>query len=144
VAARVDEMLAFVGLPADDFARRRPAQLSGGQRQRVGVARALAARPRILLMDEPLGALDPITRTTLQRELRRVHDELRLTTVLVTHDLLEALTLADRVGVLRGGELRQLGTPAELLRRPADAYVRDLMQATRAQAERLVGLGAGA
>jgi osmoprotectant transport system ATP-binding protein len=144
IDARVVELLELVGLPASAFAARFPAELSGGQRQRVGLARALAARPRLLLMDEPLGALDPITRTSLQGELRRLHDRLGLTTVLVTHDLHEALRLADRVAVLRRGELRQLGTPAELLAAPADAYVAELMGSARRQAEQIVALAAGA
>jgi osmoprotectant transport system ATP-binding protein len=137
---RVDELLALVGLPAATYRDRYPDQLSGGQRQRVGVARAVAARPRVLLLDEPFGALDPITRAALQGELRRIHDELGLTSILVTHDMVEALTLADRVAVLWRGELRQVATPAELMRAPADDYVAQLVAMARAQADHLRAL----
>ena len=135
VRARVDELLALVGLPG--YGERFPDQLSGGQRQRIGVARALAAKPRILLMDEPFGALDPITRTALQGELKKIHADLELTTVMVTHDLFEALTLADRIAVMKRGELRQFATPAELMTKPADDYVAELMSMARHQAEAL-------
>jgi len=147
VARRVDELLELVGLPAADYRGRFPDQLSGGQRQRVGVARALAARPEVLLLDEPFGALDPITRVGLQDELRRIHRELGLTTIMVTHDLVEALTLADRIAVMYRGELRQLGTPAALMTAPADDYVARLMEMARhqiAQLEPLVGGPPGA
>jgi osmoprotectant transport system ATP-binding protein len=141
---RVDELLALVGLPAERFRERYPDELSGGQRQRVGVARALAARPRVLLLDEPLGALDPITRTSLQTELLRLHRELQLTSVLVTHDIVEALVLADRIAVMLRGELHQVATPAELMTSPADAYVAELVTMARRQGERLLALGAKA
>jgi osmoprotectant transport system ATP-binding protein len=137
IAARVDELLELVGLPPATYRQRLPAQLSGGQRQRVGVARALAARPKVLLLDEPFGALDPITRVELQGSLRRIHTELALTSVMVTHDLVEALTLADRVAVMFQGELRQLGTPIELMTTPADAYVAKLMDMARHQVAEL-------
>jgi len=137
ITRRVDELLGLVGLAPESFRGRFPDQLSGGQRQRVGVARALAARPRLLLLDEPLGALDPITRVALQDELRRIHRELGLTTLLVTHDLIEALTLADRIAVMWRGELRQVGTPGELMRAPADDYVARLMGMVRHQSEQL-------
>ena len=139
---RVDELLELVGLTPGTYRDRYPDQLSGGQRQRVGVARALAARPRILLLDEPLGALDPLTRVALQDELRRIHRELELTSILVTHDMVEALALADRIAVMRGGELRQLATPADLVASPADDYVAQLVAMARRQGEQLVGLGA--
>src|SRR5687768_5271010 len=100
IAARVSELLDLVGLPAATHAERWPDQLSGGQRQRVGVARALAADPRVLLMDEPFGALDPVTRSELQAEFRRIQDRLKKTVIIVTHDMAEALSLADRVAVL--------------------------------------------
>ncbi len=135
VDRRVDELLALVGLPAETYRERFPDQLSGGQRQRVGVARALAAKPRILLLDEPFGALDPITRVALQRELRAIHRDLKLTTVMVTHDLVEALTLADRIAVMKRGELRQFAPPGELMKSPADDYVAELVGMVRHQAD---------
>ncbi len=140
IRARVDELLALVGLPPQTYRDRYPDQLSGGQRQRVGVARALAARPRVLLLDEPLGALDPITRVALQGELRRIHDELGLTSLLVTHDMVEAITLADRIAVMLRGELRQLAPPAELVRAPADDYVASLVAMARDQGDKLAAL----
>ena len=132
-AERVAELLALVGLPTcrDRF----PDELSGGQRQRIGVARALAARPQLLLLDEPFGALDPITRLALQRELARIHRELGLTSVMVTHDMVEAFTLADRIAVMFRGELRQLASPHELARAPADAYVAQLVSLAREQSD---------
>jgi osmoprotectant transport system ATP-binding protein len=141
IAARVDELLDLVGLPAATYRERFPEQLSGGQRQRIGVARALAARPKILLLDEPLGALDPITRVALQDEIRRIHKELGLTSILVTHDMVEALVLADRIAVMLHGELRQLATPAELVAAQADDYVARLVALARRQGEQLAGLG---
>lgn len=115
IAARVDELLAVVGLPAAEYAARRPHELSGGQRQRVGVARALAADPPLLLLDEPFGALDPITRAELQREFRDLVHRLGKAALFVTHDLREALALGDRVGVMAGGRLVTLETPARFL-----------------------------
>ena len=114
IAARTDELLELVGLPARDFADRWPDQLSGGQRQRVGVARALAADPPVLLMDEPFGALDIVTRAELHSEFRRVQRTVRKTVVLVTHDMREAFALADRIGVLEEGELVACDVPAAL------------------------------
>jgi osmoprotectant transport system ATP-binding protein len=137
IAKRVAELLGLVGLPAATYADRFPDQLSGGQRQRVGVARALAARPRVLLLDEPFGALDPITRVQLHGELRRIHHELALTSIMVTHDMVEALTLADRIAVMFRGELRQLATPHELMTAPADDYVAQLVAMARQQGEQL-------
>ncbi|HEY5926767.1 MAG TPA: ATP-binding cassette domain-containing protein [Kofleriaceae bacterium] len=134
---RVGELLELVGLPVSTYGDRYPDQLSGGQRQRVGVARALAARPRLLLLDEPFGALDPITRVQLHGELRRIHRELALTTVMVTHDMVEALTLADRIAVMFRGELRQLASPHELMTAPADEYVAKLVEMARRQGEQL-------
>ena len=126
VATRVQEMLALVGLPPDEFARRSPRQLSGGQKQRVGVARALAADPAILLMDEPFGALDPVTRTELQRELQRIQREVRKTIVLVTHDMGEAFALASRIGVLAERELAAFAEP-RVIARSQDPRVKSLL-----------------
>jgi osmoprotectant transport system ATP-binding protein len=123
IAARTDDLLSLVGLPADQYRARWPDQLSGGQRQRVGVARALAADPPVLLMDEPFGALDPVTRGELHREFRRIQRELRKTCVIVTHDVREASALADRIGILDNGTLIACGTPAEIGRSTAPAVV---------------------
>lgn len=131
IESRIDDLLELVGLPPDEFRKRRPRQLSGGQQQRVGVARALAADPPILLMDEPFGALDPITRANLQREVVDIQQKLKKTFVIVTHDIDEAVRLGERIAVLRDGHLVQLGEPRELLARPADAFVSDLLGRTR-------------
>jgi osmoprotectant transport system ATP-binding protein len=135
IEARVGELLDLVSLPRD-YAARRPAALSGGQRQRVGVARALAARPKLMLMDEPFGALDPVTRDALGAEYRQLHERLGLTTLMVTHDITEAVLLADRVVVMDRGRVRAEGKPAELLASSDDA-VRALMETPRRQAERV-------
>jgi osmoprotectant transport system ATP-binding protein len=130
--ARVDELLALVGLDPGRFGGRYPHQLSGGQRQRVGVARALAADPPVLLMDEPFGAIDPITRDRLQGEFVRLQAELRKTVVFVTHDVDEAVRLGDRIAVLaEGGRLEQYASPAEVLGRPASAFVAEFVGADR-------------
>jgi osmoprotectant transport system ATP-binding protein len=124
--ARVAELLALLRLdPAE--AGKYPHQLSGGQQQRVGVARALAADPKILLMDEPFGALDPLTRAALQTELAAIHKRLGKTILFVTHDIDEALKLADRVAIIDGGRLIQVGTPEEILANPASDFVRDFV-----------------
>ncbi|ESU50439.1 ABC transporter ATP-binding protein [Streptomyces sp. HCCB10043] len=129
--ARAAELLETVGLAAD-AGKRYPHQLSGGQQQRVGVARALAADPPVLLMDEPFGAVDPVVRTQLQDELLRLQRELNKTIVFVTHDIDEAVRLGDRIAVFRtGGHLVQCASPAELLARPADAFVADFLGAER-------------
>jgi osmoprotectant transport system ATP-binding protein len=138
-AARVDELLTLVALPPE-VAKRRPAQLSGGQRQRVGVARALAARPAIMLMDEPFGALDPVTRDALGRDYRALHEALGLTTVMVTHDVWEAVLLADRIVVLDAGEVLADDVPAALMAGHSDPRVRALMDTPRRQAERVRAL----
>jgi osmoprotectant transport system ATP-binding protein len=143
ISARCGELLELVGLPPQEFAARRPAALSGGQRQRVGVARALAARPQVLLMDEPFGALDPLTRGELQSELKRLQSDLGLTVVLVTHDMTEALLLADRVAVMRDGVILGQGTPGSLLADPPHPYVRKLLETTRRQADRVEALAGG-
>jgi osmoprotectant transport system ATP-binding protein len=125
--ARVDELMTLLGLPMENFADKYPSQLSGGQAQRVGVARALAADPDILLMDEPFGALDPITRETLQVELREIQSRLHKTIVFVTHDMDEALRLADNLVVMRAGRIVQQGEPLELLRNPIDSFGESLL-----------------
>ncbi|RPH28926.1 ABC transporter ATP-binding protein [Buttiauxella warmboldiae] len=125
VNARIDELLDLLGLEAAQFRDRYPHQLSGGQQQRVGVARALAADPEVLLMDEPFGALDPVTRGALQQEIIRIHQLLGRTIVLVTHDIDEALTLADRIVLMDNGQVIQQGTPLALLTHPATDFVRD-------------------
>ena len=131
--ARVEELLALVDLDPDTYRQRYPHQLSGGQQQRVGVARALAADPPILLMDEPFGALDPVTRGVLQDAFRHLQDELGKTVVFVTHDLDEAVRLGDRVAVLAvGGVLEQYDTPAAVLGRPASEFVESFVGADRA------------
>ena len=131
-ATRVEELLVLVGLDPATFAHRYPHQLSGGQRQRVGVARALCADPPVLLMDEPFGAIDPITRARLQEEFRNLQATLRKTVVFVTHDIDEAVLLGDRVAVLaEGGHLAQVDTPDRLLAAPADAFVADFVGAER-------------
>jgi osmoprotectant transport system ATP-binding protein len=137
---RVDELLSRVGLAGDDFRERRPMELSGGQQQRVGVARALAAEARVLLMDEPFGAVDPVTRDGLQQELISMRAQLGLTIVLVTHDVTEALLLADRVAVMDRGRVLQIGSPPELFAAPADDIVERLLAMPRRQAERLGAL----
>ena len=125
---RAREMLDLVGLAPDTYARRYPAELSGGQRQRVAFARALAADPPIILLDEPFGALDALTRLELHRQFQTLQETLHKTMVLVTHDLNEAFRLAGRIGVMKKGRLLQLATPDELTARPADGYVRELLE----------------
>lgn len=142
IAARIDELLDLVALP-HEVAGRAPSQLSGGQRQRVGVARALAARPSILLMDEPFGALDPVTRAALADDVRALHEQLGLTTVMVTHDVGEALLLADEVVVMAGGKVLAHAPPRELLAGHSDPVVADLIAAPKRQAERLAELARG-
>jgi osmoprotectant transport system ATP-binding protein len=132
-AARVDELLELVGLDPSDYRGRYPSQLSGGQRQRVGVARALAADPPVLLMDEPFGAIDPVTRVRLQDEFLRLQDDVQKTVVFVTHDIEEAVKMGDRIAILDvGGVLEQYASPAEILGRPASNMVRDFVGRDRA------------
>jgi osmoprotectant transport system ATP-binding protein len=139
IANRVNELLDLVGLP-QDYARRFPAALSGGEAQRVSVARALAARPRIVLMDEPFGALDPVTRDTLGTAYRKLHDQLGLTSLMVTHDVQEALLLADRIVVMSKGRILAQGTPRELMTGAGDGEVADLIAMPRRQAERIAAI----
>lgn len=137
IVARVAELLALVELPDETWGGRSPDSLSGGQRQRVAFARALAARPSLVLLDEPFGALDALSREAIAAAYRRLHDTLGLTTVMVTHDVNEALLLADRIGVMREGVLVAEGAPADLLTSDADPYVHDLLATPRLQAERI-------
>ena len=141
IHARVDELLEQVGLPREEFATRFPHELSGGQQQRVGVARALAARSRVLLMDEPFGALDPITRDGLQTELKSLQRSLGLTVVLVTHDISEALLLADRIAVLKDGNVIEHAAPDSLVAGSSNAYVESLMSVPRRHARAMLQAG---
>ncbi len=125
IAARVSELLDMMQLPG--FEKRYPSQLSGGQRQRVALARALAITPRVLLLDEPFGALDAKVRKDLRKWLRDIHDRTGLTTVFVTHDQPEAMEVADRVAILNGGRIEQIGAPAEIRERPATDFVRSFL-----------------
>jgi osmoprotectant transport system ATP-binding protein len=126
VTARVRDLLQLVDLPAETYVNRWPDELSGGQRQRVGVARALAADPPVMLMDEPFGALDPITRRQLQQEFRRIQARVAKCVILVTHDMVEALTLADRIGVMAAGQVIWIGTPQAIVS-STDPRVRALL-----------------
>lgn len=135
IARRSEELLDMVGLSPDQFARRYPHELSGGQQQRVGLARALAADPPIILLDEPFGALDRITRRQIQQEFKQLESLLRKTVVLVTHDIFEAVRLCDRICVMDRGIVRQIGTPKTLVFQPDNDFVRDFFQADRFQLE---------
>ena len=132
VGARVDELLHLVGLEPAQFRARWPRELSGGQKQRVGVARALAADPPVMLMDEPFGAIDPITRTRLQDEFLRILKRLKKTIVFVTHDIDEAIKMGSRIAILRAGRLEQYDTPSALLAAPKDEFVESFVGADRA------------
>ena len=131
IDARVAELLSLVGLDPGRYARRYPAQLSGGERQRAGVARALAAEPPVMLMDEPFGAVDPIVRDRLQSELLRIQRELGTTVLFVTHDIDEAIRLGDRVAIMRDGRLIQYAPPGELLAHPANEFVAQFVGSDR-------------
>ena len=132
IRERTLELLDLVGLEAGEYAKRFPAQLSGGQRQRVGVARAMAADPLIMLMDEPFGAVDPITRERLQNDFLRLHKQIQKTVIFVTHDIDEAIKMGDRIAILRpGGILAQYDTPDEILANPADEFVAQFVGADR-------------
>ena len=120
---RVQELMEMVDMPYEQFGKKYPRQLSGGQQQRIGVLRALAARPPILLMDEPFGALDPITRETLQREIKKIQQKLHITVLFITHDMHEAVKLADRIVFMDQGQILQMGTPKELICHPANEKV---------------------
>lgn len=140
---RVDELLRLVHLSPDEFRSRMPRQLSGGQQQRVGFARALAAGQTVMLLDEPFGALDPVTRDELRNEFLQIRRQLGLTAVMVTHDMTEALLSADLIAVMNAGRLLRLGTPHELLRQPGDDFVAALMSSPKRQADQLDSLIAG-
>jgi osmoprotectant transport system ATP-binding protein len=141
--ARADELLELVRLPPADYRHRLPRELSGGERQRIGVARAIAAGPHVVLMDEPFGALDPLTRDAVGQDYRRLHDQLGLTTVMITHDMLEAVLLGDRIAVMHDGNIIEQGTPHKLMTAAETEYVRELMQMPRTQAARLRKLTEG-
>jgi len=133
VDKRIDELVSMVGLNPKRFRMRYPNELSGGQRQRIGVARALAADPPIVLMDEPFGALDPITRDQLQNEFLELESEIQKTIIFVTHDVFEAVKMGDRIALLDQGKLQQLATPAELVESPANEFVEEFLGQHRFQ-----------
>lgn len=127
ISERIDELLTLVHLDPTQFRKRYPSQLSGGQQQRVGIARALAANPSVLLMDEPFGAIDAITRTSLQDELHKIQREFKKTILFVTHDVDEALRLADKIVIMRNGEIIQFATPYEIISNPVNDFVKELV-----------------
>jgi osmoprotectant transport system ATP-binding protein len=137
INSRVDELLEIVGLDTEQFRGRQPKELSGGQKQRVGLARALAASPKIMLMDEPFGALDPITRAGIIDEFSKIQRRFELTTIMVTHDMSEALILADRLVIMKSGRIISSGSPAELMANPGHPYAEELLSAPRNQAEKI-------
>lgn len=132
---RICELMELLDLSPDEFLHRYPRELSGGQKQRVGLARALAADPPLVLLDEPFGALDPITRQQIQKEFKRLESIINKTMILVTHDMFEAMDLGDKICLMDAGKLQQLGTPKELLLSPANDFVKDFFQANRFQLE---------
>lgn len=142
-ADRVNELLEMVELPAAEFADRYPHQMSGGQRQRVGFARALAGGAKVMLLDEPFGALDPVTRDSLQSEFKTIQEKLGLTALVVTHDMAEALLLADQIAVMLDGEVVRIGTPRELLKDPGNDYVAKLLSTPRRHGELMKTLESG-
>lgn len=143
IQSRTDEVLNLVGLPPEEYRHRSPNELSGGQQQRVGVARALAANPELILMDEPFGALDPITRDELQAEFIRIQRALNLTVIMVTHDMTEALLMADRIAVMKDGKLLQVGTPRQLLNAPEHEFVQKMIELPKRRADSLEQLMEG-
>jgi len=140
---RVQELLELVRLDPGDYAAKTPAELSGGEQQRVGFARALAANPTLLLLDEPFGALDPITRDGLRDDFQAIQRELNMTAVMVTHDMTEALLLGDRVVVMRQGRVLREASPPEILSDPNDPYVANLMASPRRNADRVRAMASG-
>lgn len=135
IKQRVDALLEVVGLPADEYKHRYPSQLSGGQQQRVGLARALASEPKIMLLDEPFGAVDAITRTLLQDELLRIHKTLKKTFLLVTHDINEAFKLGTRVMIMKDGQICQFDDPRTIAAKPANDFVASLIASAKEQGE---------
>ncbi len=133
IESRTDELLNLVGLDPSEYRDRYPRHLSGGQQQRVGLARALVTDPKIMLLDEPFGAVDAITRLSLQRELKRIHETTGKTFLMVTHDIHEAFKLADRVMIMNEGKLLQFGTPESIVSDPQDSFVEDLLASAREQ-----------
>jgi osmoprotectant transport system ATP-binding protein len=144
INTRIDELLQMVNLPADQYRTRMPRQLSGGQQQRVGFARALAVGPEVMLLDEPFGALDPVTRDELRAEFLNLRRRLGLTAVMVTHDMVEALLSADFIAVMNAGHLLQVGTPHEVMTNPRDSFVAALIASPKQQMEQLKTLTASA
>jgi len=140
IESRARELLELVGLDPDEFMKRYPSQLSGGQQQRVGLARALAVDPKIMLLDEPFGAIDAINRLNLQDELKRIHGGLKKTFLFVTHDINEALKLGTRVAVMNEGKVCQFDTPENIARNPADGFVESLIRSCREQEKLWEGL----
>ena len=140
IRRRVDELLLLVELNPNEIRDQRPHQLSGGQQQRVGVARALAAKPNLMLLDEPFGAVDPPTRKRLQESFIQIRRELHLTAIFVTHDMVEALVMGDRIAIMEAGRLVQIGKPDTLIRKPANEYVRQLLDTPRHEARRVESL----
>lgn len=133
ISQTVDQLLAEVGLDPQQYRDRMPSELSGGEQQRIGILRAIAANPKTVLMDEPFSALDPLSRQQLQELVLRLHDRFHNTIVFVTHDMNEALKLGDRIGIMRHGELLQVGTPSDLAQHPVNNFVRDFFVASRAK-----------
>ena len=140
---KVCDLLDMVELPAAEFADRYPSQLSGGQKQRVGFARAVAGGAKVMLLDEPFGALDPVTRDSLQTEFKSIQEKLELTAVVVTHDMAEALLLADQIAVMKDGLVVRIGTPRELLKEPGDDYVAQLLSTPKRHGELMKTLESG-
>ena len=140
ISARVDELLTLVELEPGAFKGRYPSQLSGGQQQRIGLARALAVEPRVMLLDEPFGAIDAITRNGLQDELLKIHGRLKRTFLLVTHDINEAFKLGTRVVIMNGGRICQFGSPGEIVKNPSDPFVEQLIRSARDQERMWEGL----
>ncbi len=141
ISKRVDELLDLVGLSPEEYRDRYPKELSGGQQQRVGVARALAANPDLMLLDEPLGAIDAINRASLQKEIKRIHKEMQdKTFVLVTHDIIEAFFLGSRIMIMNEGKICRFDTPDNILKNPGDGFVKDLMDTLKEQQKMFGGL----